>query len=444
MMLRQKSGLAHRTDAPGPDAMPEAGEAPSAYETFGFRHFPQSEKMETAPQITAAPRMSGPASASPYKLFRDTRFFGSLDGLRAISIMGVVWIHASIASPYYSRISTMPILSMGAFGVDIFFVISGFLITTLLLREKGKNGKVSLREFYIRRTLRIWPLYYAVLGFYALAALVFYRHSPRGPEFFHYLPGYITFTYTWFAFRFAIKPIFNFAWSLSVEEQFYTLWAPTLRFLDARWPPLIMLSLIVARVAAGYGLLGHVLPVDSLILRVVTNISVSICFGVLLALVLHSKPGFHRLYLTLGHKWSAPASLLLMVVCLSAGAKWWLLQSATLFALIGACVIREDNGLARWLQFRPLAFIGTISYGIYMLNTLVVDSLRPIFDRLGVRHPMLTFVPFLGGSILLAALSYRHLESPFLALKTRLARAVSHLPKCQMNIRPKVTLSPTR
>jgi peptidoglycan/LPS O-acetylase OafA/YrhL len=79
-----------------------------------------------------------------------------------------------------------------------------------------------------------------------------------------------------------------------------------------------------------------------------------------------------------------------------------------------------------------------------MLNTLVVDSLRPIFDRLGVRHPILTFLPFLGGSILLAALSYRYLESPFLALKTRLSRAVSTLPKYQIKIRPKVTLSPTR
>jgi peptidoglycan/LPS O-acetylase OafA/YrhL len=405
---------------------------------------PISEERATAPQITAAPAVVAPASASPYKLFRGTRFFGSLDGLRAISIMAVVWVHATLASSYYSRISTMPILGMGAFGVDIFFVISGFLITTLLLREKEKNGKISLREFYVRRTLRIWPLYYAVLGFYAFAALAFYRHSPRGPEFFHYLPGYLTFTYTWFVFRFASKPIFNFAWSLSVEEQFYTLWAPVLRFLNDRWPPLIMLGLIAVRVAAGYGLLPDILPVDSLILRMVTNIPVSICFGVLLGLALHSRLGFQRLYSALGHKWSAPASLLLMVVCLSAGAKWWLLQSATLFALIGACVIRENNGLARWLQFRPLAFIGTISYGIYMLNTLVVDSLRPIFDRLGVRHPILTFLPFLGGSILLAALSYRYLESPILALKTRLSRAVSPLPKYQRKTRPKVTLSPTR
>ena len=173
---------------------------------------------------------------TPYSAFRGTKFFGSLDGLRAISIMGVVWVHATLASPYYLRFSVLPIIGNGAFGVDIFFAISGFLISTLLLRERDKLGKISLREFYLRRTLRIWPLYYATLAFYAAMALIFYRHSPRGPEFFHYFPGYLTFTYTWFAFRSASKPIFNFAWSLSVEEQFYTLWAPVLRFLDPTLP----------------------------------------------------------------------------------------------------------------------------------------------------------------------------------------------------------------
>jgi peptidoglycan/LPS O-acetylase OafA/YrhL len=222
-------------------------------------------------------------SGAAYSAFRGTRFFGSLDGLRAISIMGVVWVHATLASPYYGRFSAIPIIGSGAFGVDIFFAMSGFLITTLLLRERDKLGKISLREFYLRRTLRIWPLYYATLAFYAAMALIFYRHSPRGPEFFHYFPGYLTFTYTWFAFRSAGRPIFNFAWSLSVEEQFYTLWAPVLRFLDNLFPLLIMVGLIALRISASYGLLGKVLPPDSLFLRIAANISVSICLGVLLA-----------------------------------------------------------------------------------------------------------------------------------------------------------------
>jgi peptidoglycan/LPS O-acetylase OafA/YrhL len=380
-------------------------------------------------------------SVSPYTLFRRTRFFESLDGMRAISIMGVVWVHATLASPYYSRFSTMRILGKGAFGVDIFFVISGFLITTLLLREKDKVGQISLREFYLRRTLRIWPLYYATLGFYVLLVLISHKATARTPEFFHYLPGYLTFTYTWFAFGPAAKPIFHFAWSLSVEEQFYMLWAPVLRFFNHRWPPLVMLGLILLRLGAGSGLFVGVLPAGSLPWKMATNISVSICLGVLLAHALHSETGFKRLYPLLGHKWSALAALVLTIACLGAGPGLWLLQSSTLFALIGACVIREDNGLARSLRFRPLAYIGTVSYGVYMLNTAVIDGLRPVLDKIGVRHPALTFLPFLALSVLVASLSYRYFESPFLALKTRLARSVPAPPPRQGELCPAEGLS---
>jgi len=359
---------------------------------------------------------------TPYSAFRGTKFFGSLDGLRAISIMGVVWVHATLASPYYSKFSVTPIIGSGAFGVDIFFAISGFLITTLLLRERDKLGKIPLREFYLRRTLRIWPLYYATLAFYTAMALIFYRHSPRAPEFFHYFPGYLTFTYTWFVFRSASRPIFNFAWSLSVEEQFYTLWAPVLRFLDRLFPLLITVGLIALRISASYGLLDKVFPTDSLFLRIATNISVSICLGVLLAHALNSKRGFETLYPLLGRKWSAPAALALMFGCLVAGSSFWLAQSATLFALIGSCVIRETNGLAVALKLRPLAHIGRVSYGVYMLNTLVVDAVHPVLGRIGIEHPAITFPFLLGISVIVASLSYRYFESPFLALKTRFNR----------------------
>jgi len=365
------------------------------------------------------------ARPSPYIVFRETRFFGSLDGLRAISIAGVIWVHTTIVSPYYLRFSTIPILSKGGFGVDIFFSISGFLITTLLLRERDTLGNISLRNFYLRRTLRIWPLYYGTLGFYVLLVLLLQRNTARAPTFFHYLPGYLTFTYTWFAFWYASGAIFHYAWSLSVEEQFYMLWAPVMRFLSPRWPPLLVFGLILIRLSTSYGLLGCVLRVQSLPWRIGANISVSICLGVLLAYILHSKRSFQVLYPILGQKWSARAALLLMLLCLSAGPSWWLLQTATLFLLVGACVVRENNGLARLLQFRPVAYVGTVSYGMYMLNTLVIDGLHPVLARFGVRHPALTFFPFLVVTVLVASLSYRYFESPFLALKTRFVRVSS-------------------
>src|ERR1700677_927543 len=118
---------------------------------------------------------------SSYEKFRSARFFGSLDGLRALSIVAVIWLHPWYETPYYPRLQATPVLRQGFYGVQVFFVVSGFLITTLLLREMERYGKISLRDFYIRKALRIWPLYYAVLGIYVVNALVFERarSAPR-------------------------------------------------------------------------------------------------------------------------------------------------------------------------------------------------------------------------------------------------------------------------
>ncbi|MGC1606324.1 MAG: acyltransferase, partial [Candidatus Acidiferrum sp.] len=185
------------------------------------------------------------------------RFFESLDGLRAISILGVIWSHVWYVSglTYYNALLKLPVLRNGAFGVSVFFGISGFLITSLLLREQLKYGRISLRDFYIRRSLRIWPLYYAVLALYLVLVLTLQRGTGRDHVFFHYLPGYLTFTYTWFAGWQASAAIFNFAWSLSVEEQFYMLWAGVLRFLRGVLPMMIMCLLIGLRAATDIGAL---------------------------------------------------------------------------------------------------------------------------------------------------------------------------------------------
>src|SRR5882672_6045500 len=102
-----------------------------------------------------------PPAVDRGSLFQKAKYFPLLDGLRAVSIVGVVWHHAGGALHFSGP------LSRGYHGVSLFFVISGFLITTLLLRERSRTGAISLRKFYLRRALRIFPLYYAVLALYA-------------------------------------------------------------------------------------------------------------------------------------------------------------------------------------------------------------------------------------------------------------------------------------
>ena len=101
-------------------------------------------------------------SADAFESYRRTRAFGALDGLRCLSILVVVWHH----SP--ARLSWWSASELGFLGVDLFFVISGFLIVTLLLREREGSGDISLPKFYMRRTLRIFPLYYGLILFLAV------------------------------------------------------------------------------------------------------------------------------------------------------------------------------------------------------------------------------------------------------------------------------------
>ncbi len=359
---------------------------------------------------------------SNYQKFHSARFFGSLDGLRAISIIGVIWFHTWFDGPHYPELLKWPVLRQGGYGVHIFFTVSGFLITTLLLRERERFGTISLRDFYIRRALRIWPLYYAVLGLYLINALYFERGSVRAHSFLHYLPSFATFTYTWFVSPNYPGGMFNLAWTLASEEQFYLFWPFILKVLRGIWPVVLIIAIIGLVTATTHGYMNFVLPPGWLPTRIVTSIMPPICFGVLLAEVLNRKRGFAVLYRLLGHRWSAPMMLAGMCAALWPQRAW--LMTAWLFTagLVGACVVREDNGLAGFLRFRPIALIGTLSYGMYLMNSFSIHAVLYVFKLAGAPYPPLVFVGALALATGLAYLSFRFYESPFLALKARFSR----------------------
>ena len=357
-----------------------------------------------------------------YEKFRGLRFFGSLDGLRALSIVAVIWLHSWWETPYYPRVEALPVLRQGFYGVQVFFVVSGFLITTLLLREMERYGTISLRDFYIRRALRIWPLYYAVLAIYVVDALVFERGTVRAASFLHYLPSFATFTYTWFISANWPGGMFNLAWTLATEEQFYFCWPIVLRFLRGIWSSALLVGLIALKLATDHHLTERVLPPGWLPTRIVVSIAIPICLGVLLAQALHRERGFRLLYRVLGWKWSAPLMLIAVLACLAPARPPWLVAFAVTTALVGACVVREDNGLAWLLRLKPVAFVGTVSYGMYLLNSLCLHAVRRVLNPIGLAYPPVIFVFTLGVTVAVAYLSHRYYETRFLVLKERFSR----------------------
>ena len=342
--------------------------------------------------------------------FTSTRYFSGLDALRAISVIAVIWTHVS-------GVHGMHLFNQGNKGVDLFFAISGFLVTTLLLREYRLNGRISLRDFYIRRTLRIFPLYYAVLALYCLLVLLTLKGTSKGSEFWNNFPAFATYTSNWFvnAENSADHGVtFYFAWSLATEEQFYLLW-PTLMVL-LLWKVKKDWVLVVAALAL-IGMKVAAVPYDggTLLATVFASLAPAILFGAAFAVLLNNRAAFNVLYPLLARRLSAPAMAVLLLAMLQVNA-YWLIVHAQMALLVACVCIREDTHLHPLLTWRPAVFMGTISYGIYLMHMLAANVVRKV---LGHASGIDVFVATTLLVILLAYLSFRYFEAPILRLKSR-------------------------
>jgi peptidoglycan/LPS O-acetylase OafA/YrhL len=354
--------------------------------------------------------------AADHGAFRACRYFGSLDGLRCLSIIAVIWHHTRPTA--YAEIA---LLQHGFMGVELFFVISGFLITTLLLRERAVQGNISLGRFYIRRTLRIFPLYYTVLLLYVVMVVLFDRHSPPGRAFFANLPYFASYTSNWFVSFNNDRVIFYFVWSLAAEEQFYLLWPTVEQRLGSTGAVLFMVGLLALVTAGVAGATDAVLPPGTLVNTIITRFPVPIGLGVLLAHALHDRRGYRWLSMVFGHRVSAPLALAVLGLTLartnpSSGA-----VRAAMTALVATVVMREDHFLAPFLKWRPIAHVGVVSYGMYLLHMLTCNFARRLLQHAGITQPLAPFVVTTGAVIAVASFSYRYYESVFLRLKERLA-----------------------
>jgi peptidoglycan/LPS O-acetylase OafA/YrhL len=356
--------------------------------------------------------MEKPADA--HAAFRGGRHFGSLDGLRALSVIAVIWHHT------IGREANLPALfAHGAHGVTLFFAISGFLIVTLLLRERDRVGHIDLGAFYMRRSLRIFPLYYAVLTIYVLLVLIVERNSLVGAEFFRNLPFFATYTSNWFV-PLDGRVIFYFAWSLAAEEQFYLMWPWMEKYLKPL-RALALVGMITVLMAAlqtfGVFETGKQAPWWH---RMVINFPLAICFGVVLAHLLHHERSFRWMRWVFGWRASSAVFVLVALAVLAWGESSPLPIPFSLALLVGACVYREDHLLAPLLRARPLVFIGSVSYGIYLLHMLTKGALTKGLPFLGLpESKYLLFVLTMLGSIGVAAFSFRRFESFFLKMKER-------------------------
>ena len=341
----------------------------------------------------------------------------ALDGFRGIAVLIVVAFHSSLLLTWWHH----RFIEAGGLGVDAFFVLSGFLITALLLREQANGGGVRVGAFYRRRALRLLPALIVFLSAHAIYATI--AHLPAAPErsslgsaLFYYLNTGLR--------RGALSEGIGHLWSLSVEEQFYLV-----------WPLLVLLVVGLSRrtTTVVFVMIGAIIAVDvhravryqqgaavlPLHIGAITRAD-SLLVGALLAqLWVRGKTPAKGLALA---AWAA-LGFYAYLVMESASERFFYLGGYTAVAIAVAVMIlallESDWSAARFLRLRPLRMVGRVSYGLYIWHLAVFAAVV----RYGAGWaPVTRLVVGLGLSAIACWASWTFVEQPFLRWKSRLEK----------------------
>lgn len=360
-----------------------------------------------------------------------TRFYRpELDGLRFLAFLAVFMghvFHLGGAALAPSRPITAldaewwfrGIAHAGTFGVDLFFALSGYLITTLLLREESLHGRIDIRAFWMRRVLRIWPLYYLFLA----VAFIFNEMSRSTAVAFLTFTANLPIT----VLSIVQQPIYmGILWSIQLEEQFYLLWPLLLVLVPRRFRLPLAIGAIIISIACrawlfsaggtlhvwglrldalGVGAMLAMVPLRHVPPRLVKCLGALLPMAAILGAALTSQ-ALHvdDLMLRIRTEWIPVVVWVPTMVAVCCGAALWAVQSS------------------RWLAWRPLVHLGRISYGLYLVHYTVIVGLSSLW------WPWRVALSF-AGSVLIAEISYRVVERPFLMLKDRFTYVPSRGPE---------------
>jgi peptidoglycan/LPS O-acetylase OafA/YrhL len=342
------------------------------------------------------------------------RRFGVLDGLRAIAILLVFTAHQRDGMWHALH---------GPTGVTLFFVLSGYLITTLLLREEDRFGKINFASFYVRRTFRIYPMFLGVIALYCVLILGLGMDAERRPLWVENLPYIVWFPEHLPYFRTTdLYPAFSGAWSIGIEEKFYLVW-PVLGFaLVAKWKQARVPVLAVIAVASS--MTGFV---DELIFLAPYQ---HLAFGAIVAVLLHRERTYTAVAQLGRPRVLLAVTSVALVLQLATGIEVYIYGDlyglhGLVIALVLAGLVTTRSPHVAWLSSGPMAFLAAISYTFYLIHGFPLNGVEMLVpEAWGLPGSLLSAAVALALSVYASWLIHRWFEEPLRQYGVRLSKRI--------------------
>ncbi|WP_223584180.1 acyltransferase family protein [Sphingobacterium sp. GVS05A] len=353
-------------------------------------------------------------------------FLNGLNGIRTIAALGVLLSHINLSLREFKMFNislfgfdkngNQDSWSLGEHGVTMFFVLSGFLITYLLLKEYDKTSFINIGKFYMRRILRIWPLYFLYIS---MTLIILWKYIVPDLNLVYYL--------TFFANVPFIKSqsylAMNHLWSISVEEQFYLFWPVLFLFFVRRNFVVCVLSVIIVLSVARV-FIWYVSPFSLMALFSVVNRFDCMLIGALGAFLVHRNNKIIDILNNRLLQISCWIIVLLLVVnkfiFFNSIIEIFVIEVVTLIIIIGQ--IKIKNRIVN-LENPLFSYIGKLSFGLYVYHPLFIVGFYKFIDFHFFSNELLNvviiFLSVLVSSLIMAHVSYYYFEQKFLNMKTR-------------------------
>lgn len=355
-------------------------------------------------------------------------YFPGLNGLRFIAAFAVIIHHTEDYKKILGLENYMsgPIGSIGRLGVVLFFVLSGFLITYLLIEEKSRFKLIDIKKFYFRRLLRIWPLYFLIvtLGLFVYPNIDWF-HVPG-----HEVSNSVLRTFLYFSFlpNLAIIagvniPFISLTWSVGVEEQFYLIWPLVMRICKISVKFFLILLAVIMLIHTVFNFIGNIYG-----LSYIGGVNLflgffqfnSMIIGAIFAIILHEKRPIIQFFYRKSTQIVTYLLLIIQLLFVHQHIPFTFEVYSFLFAIVILNLASNEKSIFK-IENSVFNFLGKISYGLYMFHPIVVFScIKLIGDNEFLSIPIITYLIIGAITILIAALSYYLIESKFLTLKSKL------------------------